>query len=290
MVNLNDFTIIIPAYNEEQGIGQTLKDLFTFNPNFKVIVVNDGSADRTAEVVRSFPQVKLIHHKKNRGYGRSLKTGIESANTKFVLTYDADGQHRPQDAYMICEKMSEGDEIDLAVGARGKEAYQVPIRKPGKWVLKQVANYLAKTNIPDLNSGLRGFKTELILKYLYLMPDGFSFSTTSTLVMFNQSHIVEYFEIITNKRTGISTVSVQHGFDTLILIIRISALFAPLRIFVPLSLFFLSVGLLKGIFIDLIYFNSSIAISSLLMASTGVVVFCFGILADQISAIRLRAT
>jgi len=256
-------------------------------PEFTIIVVNDGSTDGTAKTLAGIPGITVLRHKKNKGYGAALKTGIRSASTDFVMTYDSDGQHRPEDAVAIANFLKNGD-FDLAVGARGANSYQVPIRRPGKWLLTKVANHLARTKIPDLNSGLRAFRRSAILRYLHIMPDGFSFSTTSTLAMFNGGYVVEYHPINVAKRLGKSTVKLQDGLDTLMLIIRIMVLFQPLRFFTPISMFFMVVGGTKGFFWDWLYRQGGVTTSSLLVFVTGVLVFCLGVLSDQISSLRIQ--
>lgn len=284
---LDRFTIIIPAYNEEKGLGSTLQDLKDFNSKLNILVINDGSKDRTLEVAQQFSNVRIISHRKNRGYGASLKTGVAHCRTEYLVTYDADGQHRPEDAINVIKKCIEED-ADLIIGRRGKDSYQVPLRKPGKWVLGKVANFLAQTKIPDLNSGLRAFKKKSIAPYLHIMPQGFSFSTTSTLALYKMGMFVDYEPIVVQKRTGTSTVKMSDGFDTLILIIRLMVLFNPMRVFIPPCVFLVGVGIIKAIFWDLMWRQAGVATSSVLVVTTGVLVFCFGILADQVASIRLE--
>lgn len=284
---LRNFTVVIPVYNEESAIEKTLRDLAAHVPEFTIVVVNDGSTDGTAKALASIPGITVVRHKKNKGYGAALKTGIRSAATDYVMTYDSDGQHRPEDAVAIAQFIKERD-LDLAVGARGSDSYQVPIRRPGKWLLTKVANHLARTKIPDLNSGLRAFRRSAILRYLHIMPDGFSFSTTSTLAMFNGGYMVEYHPINVTKRIGKSTVRLQDGLDTLMLIIRIMVLFQPLRFFTPISIVFITLGGTKGFLWDWVYRSGGVTTSSLLVFLTGVLIFCLGVLSDQISSLRIQ--
>jgi len=290
---VKDLSIVIPCYNEEAGIKNTIKDLIPYaaNNNWEIIVVNDGSNDKTGEILNAFNNdVIIIDHPYNKGYGASLKTGILQTKSKLVAFYDADGQHRPVDLLNLFNNLMN---FDMLVGQRGKESHQDWIRKPGKWVLSKIANYLTERQIPDLNSGLRIIKTDVIKKILHLLPQGFSFSTTSTIALMNFGFNVGYMPIIVNKRIGKSSVKqIKHGSQTIILILRLIVLFNPLKVFLPTSIWFVVIGfiyeLLYGVYI--LYPNVKLIPAAFFMIITGVLVFFFGLIADQISALRLHNT
>lgn len=276
-----DFTFVIPAYNEENAIGDFLRTLRTSFPHQPIIVVDDASKDSTAEVVSKI-DVTLLRHKRNRGYGGALKTGFKAAKTTYVLFLDSDGQHRVED---IAQFLPLIGQHDLIIGARGQGSHFPLLRRPGKAILQRVANFLVEDHIPDLNSGMRLVQRDFVLRNMHLFPDGFSFSTTSTIAAFKGGYDVHYVPIIVNKRIGTSTVNpIRDGWTTLMLIIRLVVLFDPLRVFVPLSFLIGGFGILFTI-LGLIEFGR--------VPNTGIVtilgaiqIFFFGIIADQIATMR----
>jgi len=238
-------TIIIPAFNEAQALKSVLASLRTPAFDFvqEIIVVDDGSSDGTAEVAQAVG-VRVIRHYRNMGYGAALKTGIRASQTEFVLTMDADGQHLAEDVRRLWDAISD---YDMVVGQR-TGLQQSPLwRMPGKWLLWMMANYLTQHTIPDLNSGLRLLRREAALKYLHICPAGFSFSTTITMALISRGYKVGYVPITIQRRLGKSTVTLNTGLNTLILILRIASLFDPLRLFIPVSALVGVVGVLWGI-------------------------------------------
>jgi len=278
-------TIVIPAYNEADSIANVVEELKKRYKDYEIIVVDDGSNDKTYEVAKE-TAVKVIRHSHNKGYGASLKTGIRAATADLICTVDADGQHNPDDVRrLFCE--IENSNYDMVVGDRTGKSHSLLIRRFGKSILFIVANYLAGRKIPDLNSGLRIFRKNTINKFMHILPNGFSFSTTSTLALIKEGYEVGYIPIIASKRMGKSRSSVRpirDGIQTLILIIRIITLFDPLKVFLPISVFF---GLFGGMYLIygiIIYRDIPDTAMSLIL--TGIVIFLVGILADQISNLR----
>lgn len=283
---MSELTLVIPAYNEEAGIGRALEALLPVCEarGWQVIVVNDGSKDSTAEKVSAFlhnPCLSLITHKLNRGYGAALKTGIRHATTEYVATMDSDGQHRIEDLLALAEHMHH---YDLLVGKRGAVFHSPLWRMPGKWVLQRMSVYLMRRPIPDLNSGMRFFRREVLLRYLHLFPDGFSFSTTSTLVFMNRGYVVDFMPIQVNKRVGKSTVKLSTGFDTILLILRLATLLDPLRLFLPISFLFVTIGLLWTV--PFLIMREGYSTGALLLLMNGVLIFIMALLSDQIAALR----
>lgn len=283
-------SVVIPAYNEGPAIGDTLDVLVELacTNYWEIIVVDDGSIDDTAQQVSQRADnrhLKLMQHPYNRGYGAALKTGIRAASAPLVATMDSDGQHNPQD---LLNLLSEADNYHLVVGRRPGLIHSQLWRMPGKWALNWLANYLARRQISDLNSGMRLFHTGIIKKYLHLCPNGFSFSTTSTLVFFNRGYSVTYVPITIRRRHQEvkSTVKVSTGFDTLILILRLAALFQPLRIFIPASILFIITGILWGL--PYIFLSRGVSVGALLLIVTGLLLFFFGLLTDQVAQLRLE--
>ena len=184
----------------------------------------------------------------------------------------------------LCQKIHSEDWA-LVVGARAKLLHSTLWRMPGKWVLGWLANFLSRTKIPDLNSGLRVFRKEIISRYLHLCADRFSFSTTSTLILLNRGYSLAYVPIEVKSRQGKSTVSLMTGYETILLILRVVCLFDPLRVFIPASVFLVLSGILLGIYPYFIL-KRGLTTGSVLVILAGILIFFFGLLADQISALR----
>lgn len=282
-----ELTVIIPAYNEEKGIRQTILELLplAIESNWKILVINDGSTDNSVNELTDIADITIISHPYNKGYGAALKTGINFAETEWVALYDADGQHRPEDLERLFNGL--GD-YDMVIGERGKDSHHDRMRKPGKWILTKTANFLTGRKIPDLNSGLRIIKKDIIIKLLHLFPDGFSFSTTSTIAFLNMGFNVGYIPIKVNKRKGKSSVrQIKHGSGTLLLILRLIVLFNPLKVFIPVSLFLFSAGLIYEIIYGIVLIPGiKILPAALLAFISGILVFFFGLVVDQISEMR----
>ncbi len=276
-------TIIIPVYNEREIIAMTLRELRQECPIVKIIVVDDASTDGSyEEIIKQDINITVIKHSYNKGYGASLKTGLKNCNTKYAIFFDSDGQHDPKD---INRLIAEIPRYDMVVGARTKDSELQRHRKPGKWILQKVANLMIEQNIPDINSGLRIVNTGLAKNYLHLLPDKFSFSTTITLVFMKELLDVKFIQIKTRRRAGKSTVKYFYdGFNTLLLIIRIIILFDPLKVFIPTSIFIFMFGVIR--FVQMLIQHEPTTVTSLFGMLTGVLIFFFGLLADQLASIR----
>jgi glycosyltransferase involved in cell wall biosynthesis len=276
-----DYTVIIPAYNESQVITKVVNELRENGIN-NILVIDDGSSDNTKEILDSI-NVNYISHKTNKGYGASLKTGIKNSTTEYVAIYDGDGQHIPSE---LIKLLQEAEGFDMVVGARDNNSFQVANRKLGKKVIKYFVNKITETNVPDFNSGLRVFKREVILRYLHLMPDGFSFSTTSTVTFLKLKYDVKYLPIYVKEREGRdSNIKMKDGIRTLMLILNLSVLFAPLKFFLPVSFFLMGSSFVYFIIYSLID-RFHITSSMTLLFISGVLIFFMGILCEQISAVR----
>ncbi len=239
--NVPPLSIVVPAYNEENAIRDTIVQIHTtmskVTPHFEIIAVDDCSTDRTLSALRriKLDNVKVMHHQHNRGYGAALKTGIRVAQYDAVAITDADGTYPNA---RIPELAAELGTQDMVVGARVGKNVRIPlVRRPAKWFIGQLANYLVRYKIPDINSGLRVFKRETLMQFLSILPDGFSFTTTITLAMLTCGYNVQYIPIDYAKRVGKSKIRpIRDTLNFIQLIIRTILLFEPLRIFLPVSI------------------------------------------------------
>lgn len=286
MDTVYDLSIVVPAYNEVNAIEDSIAELARMikanNIHAEIVVVDDGSTDGTYEKALK-TEARVIRVDQNVGYGHSLKTGIRQSRSHFVAIIDADGTY-PADK--IPEMLDLCQTADMIVGNRGEAMEGVPlIRRPAKWVLNKLANVLAQRRIPDLNSGLRVFRRESIERFLSLMPDGFSFSTTSTLCMICSKLRVTYVPIKYGKRVGHSKIRPTDFFRFMLLVVRIIVLFHPLRVFLPLGFALFGLGAVKGIY-DMFQMNlSESAIFALLAA---LMVWSLGLIADMISRLHFK--
>ncbi len=273
-------TILIPAFNEATTISQVIQGLRTKRPDDEILVIDDGSSDGTG-ILADEAGARVIVHDRNQGYGGALKTGIRHARYENLVFFDGDGQHDPSQIEPLLEKLQN---YDMVVGARPKGKGDLG-RRTGKWLLQRVANYLVGFSIPDLNSGLRALRKNRIKPFIHLLPDGFSLTTTITLALLRSGFLVAYIPISYIPRTGNSTVSPKDFFKTLILIGRMIILFAPLKIFMPLTAL-LALATLPILIHDLLQKN--IGDTVVLLGSTTLIIFVFGLLADAISLVSRK--
>ncbi len=281
------FSIVVPVYNEQESIEKVLKTLHQFlstnlQKGWEIVVVNDGSTDRTKQILDtiSLSQVQIYNQLYNKGYGASLKAGTAQAKGEFVAFYDGDGQHNPQELLKLLVHI---EKYDMVVGSRN--GYNGPAwRRPGKKLLGTLANYLVSFKIPDLNSGLRVLRKTYFHKFEHLYPNGFSLSTTITLAFLKQGYGVKYIPINVEKRVGKSSVCVNDGFKAIMLAIRMTMLFSPFKVFFPTALFLFILGIGSLLFDVFVSYN--IGDTSLLLIISAIIIFFFGLLADQVSAMR----
>ncbi len=274
-------TIIVPAFNEAAAIGRVVRDLIAHYPDYEVLVIDDGSTDGTGAIAAA-AGARLIRHEYNKGYGSSLRTGCRAALGDIVVCFDGDGQHDVTDVQRLIDEIGP---YDMAVGARVRDSHEPLIRRPGKFILVHFANFLAGVKIPDVNSGLRAFKREVILQYLHLMPSGFSFSTTSTFAMLKSGRPVKWIPIRVERRLGTSSVSQpRHGLQALLLIVRLTTLFEPLKVFLPVSVTFLLIAV--GFLIANLLAGRNVPQTSVITSVASITVFLMGLVMDQVAALR----
>lgn len=279
-------SIVMPAYNEEGAIGGQIKDVCSVMDQtewaYEVIVVDDGSTDGTASEARKHP-VQLIPFPRNRGYGAALKAGIARARGETIVIIDADGSY-PSDAIPVLLGLTDG--YDMVVGARTTEINHTPfIRRPAKWFLRVLASYLAGQRLPDLNSGLRVIKKSLVRRFSYLLPSGFSFTTSITLALLCNDYLVRYHPIDYHRRKGRSKVRAKDTYGFLLLILRTIVFFNPLRIFMPLGGLLFIAGVAKFIYDIGIVGIGKISAGAGLGFLGAVIIWTLGLLADQVARI-----
>ena len=277
-------TVIIPAYNEAPGIQSAVQDVLSVVPEAEVLVVDDASTDGTGEIAAQ-AGARVIRHRANRGYGGALKTGVRAARGERVVLFDADGQH---DARHIPRLAAMLDDHDLVAGERTNALRIAGGRLPGKILLGWVVNLIAGTRIADINCGYRAARRAELESLLPLLPNGFSFSTTSSLAYMKLGRSVAFLPMETRRRVGKSTVNpLRDGYRTIMLIVRLMALFDPLQVFLPVAIGLVGLGIVYGLWVSLVQ-GMGIPVGAMVLITTGLVSFLLGVVCDQISALRLE--
>jgi glycosyltransferase involved in cell wall biosynthesis len=281
-----DLAVVIPAFNEEGAIRQTIAEvqeaLSGAGVSFEIVVVDDGSTDLTREEARKCGAT-VVASRKNSGYGAALKKGIAASNSEYIAILDADGTYP---ARYLPEMLETARSSDMVVGARDPGMTNVPVvRRPAKLILNWFANTLSRTRIPDLNSGLRVFRRSALVRFVPLLPSGFSFTTTITLCMISEGLNVEYIPIEYRRRIGKSSMRPIEFFNFLILVLRAIVLFSPLRVFLPLGAVLFGMGVVKLAY-DIVIGNLSE--SAVLGILGAIMIWAFGLIADMIARLHLR--
>lgn len=283
-----DVSIVIPAYEEEAAIEMVIDAVRTTmegarHPQghpycYEILVIDDGSQDNTAALARA-KNVRVCQHRENHGSGASRKTGLLQARGDIIVMIDADGTYP---AESIPQLLALFPDYDQVIGARlSEEGTHRFLRTLAKESIKKLASYLVGKPIPDLNSGLRAFKKDVMRRYLYLIPDGFSCVSTMSLAFLANKHPVAYVNIPYFARVGRSKFHpIKDTYQYLLTVIRVVSYFNPLHVFIPLSLFLIVGGLVKAV-LDLVL-TSTIQESDIIALLAGVMVGALGILADLI--------
>lgn len=280
-------SVIIPLYNEKESIGGVLTELQAVVERhndriWEIIVVDDGSTDDSFREVEKFKNVTLLTHPYNRGYGAALKTGFRNASHEIVVTLDADGQHVPSEIEKLLGELRNG--YDMVVGCRADHKSSPASRLIGKWALHKLVNYLLGEKIPDLNPGFRAIRRDVILRYLHLCSNQFSFSTTSTMVLHGEGYFIKFLNVEYRPRlSSTSSVTPFTGLKVMLLFLRVIMIYNPLKIFFPISLIFGLTGTILLVW-DLTQRNiHDVTVLTLVLA---VLIFLFGLVADQVAHIR----
>ncbi|SMC22453.1 Glycosyltransferase involved in cell wall bisynthesis [Desulfacinum hydrothermale DSM 13146] len=277
----SDVSVVIPAYHEEGAIAQTVSRIVQVLPEAEVIVVDDGSRDRTAEEARR-AGAYVWSHPYNIGNGAAVKTGIRMASRDKVVLMDGDGQHDPADLPRLLEA---AETYDMVVGARDPASHANTFRRWANAAYNLLARYATRFPVKDLTSGYRVMDRETVLRYLYLLPNTFSYPTTLTLAYLRSGRSVCYVPIQAKKRKGKSKIKpLKDGVRFFLIILKITTLFSPLRIFLPVSGSFFLMGLANYAYTYLTAHRFTNM--SALLFITSVLLFMLGLVSEQITQLR----
>lgn len=285
-MEIRKVSIIVPVYNEEEAIAEDLavikKTMAESKYDHEIIVVNDASTDRTAEILRGIDGIRVCTHEQNRGGGFARNTGIKASSGDVFVVTDGDGTYPNQVIPEMLAQM-EGRELDMIVGARVKESGTMRIlRGPAKWFIRRLAMAMSGFNIPDLNSGLRAIRKDVFMQFMDILPWGHSWVSTITLAMLSSGYAVAYYDIDYFPRKGTSTFHpVKDTFGYLTLVIRAVTWFNPLKVFVPTALFIFLVAIVKFVFDNWERFWHMTP-ATVMLVLVGVQVLMLGLLADLI--------
>jgi glycosyltransferase involved in cell wall biosynthesis len=280
-------SIVIPAYNEGDAVGAVIAKLRALRPEAEIVVVDDGSKDDTAQVAAE-AGARVVRHPYNKGNGAAVKTGLRNARGDVVLLLDADGQHPAEDIEHVLAGMGE---YDLVVGARTRQSETSWLRDLGNGIFNGLGSYLAGRKIPDLTSGFRAMKRDLVMEFIHLLPNLYSYPTTTTLSFIKAGYNVQFVPITARKGTGRSnTKIIRDGIRAIVIIFRMITLFAPMKIFLPLSAVLFVLGIVYGLVNIFIWGLGRIPNGSVLLILSSLFIFLFGLISEQIAAMRFESS
>jgi glycosyltransferase involved in cell wall biosynthesis len=274
-------SVVIPAMNEAGAIRDVVTQLRAAAPWREIIVVDDGSSDPTADNARAAGAC-VIRHPYHKGNGAAVKTGIRHAGGEFVLIVDGDGQHSPDDARRLVDRLGE---YDLVVGARSAATQATVGRRSGNALLNALAGYLSGRPIPDLTSGFRAARRDCLREFLHLLPNGFSTPTTTTLAFIRAGYNVAFEPVDARQRAGHSKIRfARDGARFFLILLKIVTLFSPLRIFLPVSAVAFGIGVAYGIVNFAV--DGRIPNGAVVLILFAVIVFLVGLVSEQVAALR----
>ena len=274
-------SVLIPAYNEAAAIAPVVAGLLAAGAWREVLVVDDGSTDGTAAVATT-AGARVLRHPYNKGNGASVKTGARHASGDFVLIVDADGQHQPEDATRLVSHL---DQYELVVGSRSSASQATTTRRFGNGALNGVASYLTGHPIPDLTSGFRAIRRDILLEFLHLLPNGFSTPTTTTMACLRAGYSVRFEPIVAPPRIGTSKIRLgRDGVRFVLILLKVITIFSPLRLFAPVSAVLLAGGV--GYAIWTIATQAHVTNTSVLFILSSIVILLIGLVSEQIATLR----
>lgn len=274
-------TVLMPAYNEELSIGETIRRVRELHPDFEILVVDDGSTDNTLQIAMD-AGANVWPHPYNIGNGAAVKSGLRVAQGEWVVMMDADGQHAPEDIARLLEYK---ETYDMVVGARSKGSETSMHRDIANTVYNWFASYVTKFKVEDLTSGFRMVRKSTVRQFIYLLPNTFSYPSTLTMAYLRSGRSVKYLPIETKYRIGKSKIKLlQDGTRFFLIITKIATLFSPLRVFLPISTAFFSTALVYYLYT---FFTSGrFTNMSALLFNSSIIIFLIGLVAEQISQMR----
>ena len=277
-------SIVIPAKNEAENLKRFLPRLLAVVMDAEVIVVNDGSTDDTLSICEQH-DVTVVTHPYSKGNGAAIKMGARTAKGEVIVFMDGDGQHKPEDISQMLEKLATG--YDMAVGARDKQSQADSFRAIASSVYNWLSSAITGHKILDLTSGFGAVKADKFKEFLYLLPNGFSYPTTSTMAFFRAGYSVGYMPIQTEQRLGESHISLlKDGIRFLLIIFKVGTLYSPLKIFLPIAVGFFGIGVINYIYTYTT--QSTFTNMSAVLLMTGIIIFLFGLVSEQGTALMYK--
>lgn len=277
-------SIIIPAKNEQSGLASILPDLRNQYPTAEILVVDDGSTDETPNIAKAHG-AQVLSHPYSKGNGAAIKAGTRVAKGTTLIFMDADGQHQPKDISSLLTKLNEG--YDMVVGARSRNSQANIHRATANGIYNRLASWMVGHKVEDLTSGFRAVRVEKFRRFLYLLPNGFSYPTTITMCFFRAGHAVGYIPIRAPKRIGKSHLKIlRDGVRFMLIMFRIATLYSPLKLFFPISLAFFVGGLGYSAYTmnEMHRFTNM----SALLFITAILIFLIGLISEQITMLNYR--
>ena len=281
----SDLSIVIPAKNESIGLRKILPLLKDVCAGAEIIVVDDGSTDDTAEYSLG-EGVQVVSHPYSKGNGAAVKSGARMATREWIVFIDGDGQHSPDDIIRLTEKAAEG--YEMVVGARQGFSSQASLARWGaNTIYNKLASWMVNRTIPDLTSGLRMVRRQKFMEFLYLLPNGFSYPTTTTMAFFRAGYSVGFVPIQASQREGKSHINpVRDGVRFLLIILKVGSLYSPLKIFLPISFLMFCGGTANYLYTYLSEGRFTNMSAMLMLAA--IIVFLFGLVSEQITSLLYK--
>ena len=277
-------TVVLPAKNEAGAIEQTIRGIKNLELVHEIIVINDGSTDSTKEIAET-AGAKVISHPYSKGNGAAIKTGARNATGNIIVFMDADGQHNANDIFKLIERIDQG--YDLVVGARQKGSQASIGRGIANKLYNNLATYMSDHSVEDLTSGFRAVRAEKFREFIYLLPNGFSYPTTSTMAFFRAGYSVSYVPIHAAKRIGKSHIHpVKDSIRFFLIIFKIATLYSPLKMFLPFSVFLFIFG--TGWYGYTLYEYQRFTNMSALLYTGSIMIFLMGLISEQITSLMYK--